>query len=750
VDGKKRAGSAWCVVLIAMLAGVSCHRSHTAPAAREDFPQDGLIQLLGAAEPAGWGAVVEDRSGWGNHGIWRTPASALRPLGALDAERDSAAFTIALTFQLPETPPPAGVVVWAADTEGPALMVPGMEGVVRVAEGAGSPPAAASAGKKTRWGAPVSLLLVHRKGASEVVVWSPDDASALQRVCALPWRGSGLQHAVTGPPGVDQARWFRFLGQAIWDRALDPGEPATRPQADKVFPLPATLARADTEPALAVTEVYEVRSDSVLLCCRRANGTATDRIKVEVEVEEVPEGVRRDAGEWPLAADHDFTGGEGGIRIDHLEPGRAYLLHIIPGDGKRWGGQSVLRLRTPPAPDQPTRDFTFIVSSCMGGRPRLGDFTIYRDMLRHDPRFYLDLGDDPYADAGRLASDMKLGIYREEYLRQAATASRRLVGSHLPRIKGSWDDHEILDNFSNGEWSFGKREFWPRPVEPDEPGLARVYGINPNHPPSQVYLDARQALLEYNPIGRAWPEHPDRLYRSFKWGRDVEFFCLDTRTYRAQNNSPAQSVEEYLRQPTKTMLGVAQRDWLIAGVRASTARWKIITSGVPFEKDTLDRGATGEYLNSPDDTWFNPTLDCSFGAERDYIFSRLKEVPGILLLSGDQHIAQFHALPMGGGRFYHLTVGPGGIPKGRYLRLETDVEQPAPGRLYSDLGWGGLAGTQGSGEWLPPSSYAAVAYDEASGSLALRIFATHDIRVTPPGMVYSVVLNPADLVGKTE
>lgn len=741
--GEKRAGGAWCVVLVVMLAGVACHGRHAEEAARADFPRQGLIQLLGAGAPAGWGSMVEDRSGWGNHGIWRTPACALRPVGELPLDGESA-FTVALTYQLPETPPPAGVVVWGADTEGPVLVAPDMEGVVRVGEVSGPPPSLATAPKKARWGAPVSLLLVHRQGASEVVVWSPNKESALRRICALPWSGGGLQHAVTGPPGVDQARWFRFLGQAIWDRALDPGEPATRPQAEKVFPLPGSLAGGDTDPALAVTEVYEVRSDSALLCCRRAQGTATDRVKVEVE--DTASGVRRVAGEWALAADHDFTGGESGIRIDHLEPGRAYVLHVTPGDGQIWGRPSVLRLRTPPGPDQPTESFTFLVSSCMGGRPRLGDFTIYRDMLRHDPRFYLDLGDDPYADAGRLAADMKLPVYREEYLTQAETASRRLVGSRLPRIKGSWDDHEILDNFSNGEWSFGKREFWPRPVEPDEPGIERVYGIDPNHPPSQVYLDARQALLEYNPIARAWPDHPDRLYRSFKWGRDVEFFCLDTRTYRAQNNSPAQSREEYLRQPTKTMLGVEQRDWLIAAVRSSTARWKIITSGVPFEKDTLDRGAHGEYVNSPDDTWFNPTLGCSFGAERDYIFSRLTEVPGILLLTGDQHIAQFHALPMGGGRFYHLTIGPGGIPKGRYLRLETDVEQPAPGRLYTDLGWGGLPGTQGSGEWLPPSSYAAVSYEAATGSLTLRIFATHDIRVTPPGMVYSVVLNPADLL----
>jgi alkaline phosphatase D len=671
----------------------------------------------------------------------------MHPLGEVSLGGDSA-FTVALTFQLPAPPPPAGVVVWGATPEGPALIAPGAEGVVRVATVLGTPSGTDVPAKQAQWGAPVSLLLVHQHGESEVTVWSPDQTSTLRRVCALPWNGEDLRRSLTGPPGAVQARWFRFLGQAMWDRALDPDDRASHDEADKIFPLPTTLTAGKNGPALELTEVYEIRSDSVLLCCRGAKGAGTDRVKVEVE--DTATGARRAAGEWPLAAEDDFTGGEGGIRIDRLEPDHAYLLHVVPGDGERWGSASVARARTAPGADQATGSFTFAVSSCMGGRPRLGDFAIYRDMLRHGPRFYLDLGDDPYADAGRLATEMKLPVYREEYRIQAATASRRLVAPHLPRIKAGWDDHEILDNFSNGEWSFGKRDFWPRPVAPDEPGIERVYGIDPHHPPSRVYLDARRALLEYNPIARAWPDQPDRLYRSFKWGRDVELFCLDTRTYRAQNNSPAQSPEEYERRPIKTMLGVEQRDWLIDAVRASSARWKIITSGVPFEKDTLDRGAAGEYLNSPDDTWFNPTLDCSFGAERDYIFSRLRQIPGILLLTGDQHIAQFHALPMGGGRFYHLTVGPGGMPKGRYLRLETDAERPAPGRLYTELGWGGLPGSQGSGQWEPPSSYATVSFDAGSGSLTLRIFATHDIRVTPPGMVYSVVLKPDDLLEKQQ
>jgi hypothetical protein len=743
-----RGSAALLWLLIAAVGQVSCQTKERLVPVRPDFPAEGLVQLVHGRAPQGWGTVLEDRSGWGNHGIWRTPFSPLRFLAPPLGFDPAAAFTVAIEYQVPTSLPEEGVAVWGLDDADLFLVATAEGEAVHMGHRAISPPLDLGLAKQVEWGHVRRLILVHAEGAAHIDVWSPDDGGALHRESQFSWESGVTDAPVTGPPGMVQNNWFRLLGQAIWNRALDPAE--RQGPAAHVFSLPEPIALLPPGPELEILEAYETRSDGVRLCCRGNLESGTERVRIELM--DLVTAEARDIGVRPLHAEDDWTGGSDGIAITGLLPDRPYVAQVYPGDGERWGRPRSVRFRTAPAPAAPTPGFTFAVGSCMGGMGKLrdgkrtGDHPIYRDMLRHDPQFYLDLGDDPYADSGRQAAELPLDLYRQEYQIQARTPTRQLVAPHLPRIKAGWDDHEILDNFSNGEWSFGKRQFWPRPLLPPDAGIPRLYGIDPDHPPSRVYLDARRALLEYNPIARSDPDRPERLYRRVPWGKDVEFFFLDTRSYRAQNNLPDQDPGEYDRKPVKTMLGVEQRDWLIQEVRTSRARWKIITSGVPLQKDTQDRDATGVYVNSPDDTWLNPALNCSFGAEREYIFSQLREVPGILILTGDQHISQFHALPMGGGRFYHLTVGPGGRAKGRYVRLDTDEEQPAPGRLFSLMGWGGLPGTTSTGTWEPPLSYATVTYMPETGAIALRIFSTHDIRVTPPAMVYAAVLRPEDLL----
>ena len=57
------------------------------------------------------------------------------------------------------------------------------------------------------------------------------------------------------------------------------------------------------------------------------------------------------------------------------------------------------------------------------------------------------------------------------------------------------------------------------------------------------------------------------MYRAVRWGRLLEIFILDTRQYRSANSEPDG--------PAKTMLGAAQKRWLLDGVTASTALWKV-------------------------------------------------------------------------------------------------------------------------------------------------------------------------------
>lgn len=112
-----------------------------------------------------------------------------------------------------------------------------------------------------------------------------------------------------------------------------------------------------------------------------------------------------------------------------------------------------------------------------------------------------------------------------------------------------WDDHEVRDNFSG-------------PFDPHMPA-------------------GRQAFREYWPIASP-KEEPNRLYRSVRYGADLELFILDTRQYRSRNEDQDG--------PDKTMLGSTQLQWLLDGLHTSTATWKVIATSVPL---SIVKGGVG-------------------------------------------------------------------------------------------------------------------------------------------------------------
>src|SRR5207249_2217020 len=69
-----------------------------------------------------------------------------------------------------------------------------------------------------------------------------------------------------------------------------------------------------------------------------------------------------------------------------------------------------------------------------------------------------------------------------------------------------------------------------------------------------------------------------RLYRRFRWGRLLEVFILDTRQYRSLNRETDG--------PGKSMLGAAQKRWLLDGVTSSTAVWKVVVTSVSLSIPT--------------------------------------------------------------------------------------------------------------------------------------------------------------------
>jgi alkaline phosphatase D len=117
------------------------------------------------------------------------------------------------------------------------------------------------------------------------------------------------------------------------------------------------------------------------------------------------------------------------------------------------------------------------------------------------------------------------------------------------------DDHEVVDDYG-GKWSY-----WTSATK-NRTGFPNVVkaGIN--------------AFFNFSPIDINKDE-PNRIYRSFHWGKDLDLFLLDVHSYRSRDDLPDTP------QNNKTLIGKEQLQWLEQSLLNSTATWKVISSDVP-------------------------------------------------------------------------------------------------------------------------------------------------------------------------
>ncbi|HJU06080.1 MAG TPA: alkaline phosphatase D family protein, partial [Nitrospiraceae bacterium] len=298
---------------------------------------------------------------------------------------------------------------------------------------------------------------------------------------------------------------------------------------------------------------------------------------------------------------------------------------------------------------------TFLWSGDLGGqqqcrRPASG-YAIFDEMLRRAPSFAILLGDLIYSDnrcpsppnvAGGDFVAVSLDQFRAKhrYQREDVALGRFLAAVPVYPI---WDDHEVRNNFSG-------------PHEPLMPA-------------------GRQALLEYWPILTP-TQDPFRLYRAFRRGADLEVFMLDTRQYRSANAEKDG--------PNKTMLGTAQRDWLLEGLARSTATWKIVVTSVPLSNQ---KGGTLEVPGN--DSWARGGDGTGFQTELAAIVQTLltRRIRNVVWLAGDVHYAQVNAYdPDGDGAtdFHEFICGPLSAGHGRPVRPNPDLN---PTTLYSEGGF---------------------------------------------------------------
>ena len=265
----------------------------------------------------------------------------------------------------------------------------------------------------------------------------------------------------------------------------------------------------------------------------------------------------------------------------------------------------------------------------------------------------------------------------------------------------TWDDHEIVNDsggpelvqgpnaeelardarLSQGDPSRPRGEFMPWSTTKDPRGRRKSVFFNP-----ELFRAGRQVMFEYNPI-RVAPDASGsferRLYRSVRWGAHAEVIMLDTRSYR----DPRYRVDSD--QSPKTMLGEAQKRWLLERLEQSDATWKIVVSSVPLsveggnEKDPQGHGYR--------DAWASVTADNPYGYGRELkqIVSHIltKRIRNVVFLTGDKHYSNvFSYDPNADGAidFHEINVGPlrAGRGSGK-LPFDSSLN---PTRLYTDAG----------------------------------------------------------------
>ena len=234
------------------------------------------------------------------------------------------------------------------------------------------------------------------------------------------------------------------------------------------------------------------------------------------------------------------------VKLIGLKAKTQYFYRFAYEKHGRWYGSALARTQTAPQP-QDSSPVRFALASCQDAVGRY--FNPYLAVLAQDPDFVLHVGDYIYETSGGgaerglqfsdLAGAIPLGAtvaaaslsnYRELYQFYRSDPLLQRVHERFAFVN-TWDDHE----FSDDCWQASATYFDGRRDEAD----------------AQRRRNAEQAFFEYVavdvddelPQGQAQlaqrPLYPDaRLYRDFRYGRNLHVALTDSRSFRPDHLIP--------------------------------------------------------------------------------------------------------------------------------------------------------------------------------------------------------------------
>jgi alkaline phosphatase D len=351
-------------------------------------------------------------------------------------------------------------------------------------------------------------------------------------------------------------------------------------------------------------------------------------------------------GPAPARADDDFTAR---IPLDRLAPGTTYRYRAwfsLGSPGSSRGTSVEGSFRTAPGP-RAAAPLRLAFGGDLNGqnvcRDSIEGMPIMETVRARQPDVFVGLGDIIYADNACAATGLygnaqvpgdfgpaaDLPTYWAHWRYTRADAGLQRLLERTDYV-GVWDDHEVVNDFGP---------------------LTDTRTTPPYTPGVHLMPIGLQAFLDYTPVAIA-QNTPLRLYRSFRWGKNLELIVLDTRQYRDPNFEPDTDAHP------KTMLGREQLTWLKEQLAASDATWNVIVSSVPMSIPTGFPPTNGR------DGWAN--FDQNTGYERELLdilgFMRTHGVRNSVWITTDVHFAEaFRYVPFAGDPgfgVHELVTGP--------------------------------------------------------------------------------------------
>jgi alkaline phosphatase D len=378
-------------------------------------------------------------------------------------------------------------------------------------------------------------------------------------------------------------------------------------------------------------------------------------------------------------------------KVRRLRPGARYWYRF--GRGRR-ARSDVGSFVTAPRPRQNVNvefawtgdtDFNTDVGQT---RPFWNNGGVFREMKAERNDFNVHLGDTIYSDSEILSRLFPIALTVPQKWEKYTI---NLGNRHLRAVRRSagfyshWDDHEFVNDFSPAESTF--------------------LGMNVDG--QLLYRRGLRAFRDYAPV--RWSPR-DGLYRTVRWGRNLELFFLDERSFRSakadeggvcdnpQTGQPdvaptmprpvpgdlaaifptlaqpvSQACLDTIRSRDRMFLGRRQLRRFLSRVKRSTARFKVIMNEQSIQQHYL----------LPYDRWEG------YEAERQQVLRTLQRVKNVVFLAADEHAtlvgdARFQTLESGGPRnsgILEVLVGPAATA--RYAS-EIDLitgNRPGPGAL---------------------------------------------------------------------